>query len=108
MKGVNTKAEITEIPPTKYIITKWGSEAFVSQIKIEDETGSVRLSLWNEQIKLVNIGDEIEVKNCSVTSFANEPQVRLGRKSTLSVINQLQDELVQHPIINQSFRADLT
>lgn len=97
-KGINMIAEITEIPPTQCVITKWGSEAYVSQVKITDETGSVRLSLWNHQIKMVNIGDEVEIKNCHIASFANENQVRLGRKSTISVLNQLQEEHIKHSI----------
>ena len=92
MKGVNVLAKIIEIPPTREVTTRWGSRASVSNVKIADETGSIRLSLWNEQITMVNLGDEIEIKNCSAARFANEPQLRLSRKGTISVINQLQQE----------------
>ena len=99
MRGINLLAKITEIPPTQYIITRWGSEAFVSNVKLADETGSIRLSLWNNQIETVHVGDEVEIKNCSVARFVDEPQLRLKRKSTMSVINQLQTgELSHHPI----------
>ncbi|MFH0897437.1 MAG: hypothetical protein V1850_05255 [Candidatus Bathyarchaeota archaeon] len=73
-------------------MTRWGSEAFVSSVKMVDETGSIRLSLWNNQIKMVNVGDEVEIKNCNVARFADYPQLRLGRKSTMSVINQIQTD----------------
>ena len=89
MKGINAIAKIIEIPSTRVVITRWGSEASVSNIKIADETGSIRLSLWNDQIETVHIGDEVEIKNCSVARFADNPQLRFGRKSTISVINQL-------------------
>jgi replication factor A1 len=92
MKGINITAKITEIPATRAVITRWGSEAFVSSVKMVDKTGSIRLSLWNNQIKTVNIGDEIEIKNCDVSRFADTPQLRLGRKSTMSIINQPQQE----------------
>ena len=92
MKSVNVLAKIIEIPPTKEVTTRWGSQAWVSSVKIADETGSIRLSLWNDQITMVNIGDEIEIKNSSVARFAGDLQLRLGRKSTISVINQLQQD----------------
>ena len=92
MKHVNVLAKIIEIPPTKEVTTRWGSRACVSNVKIADETGSIRLSLWNDQIKMVNIGDEIEIKNCSVARYAENLQLRLSKRSTISVINQLQQE----------------
>ena len=99
MKRVNILAKIIEIPPTREVTTRWGSRASVSNVKIADETGSIRLSLWNDQIKMVNIGDEIEIKNCSAARFANEPQLRLSRKGTISVVNQLQqEEFIKYPI----------
>jgi len=88
MKGINVTAKIVEIPPTRAVITRWGSEAFVSGVKMTDKTGSIRVSLWNNQIKMVSIGDEVEIKNCEVSRFANINQLKLGRKSTMSVINQ--------------------
>lgn len=89
MKGIDVKAKIVEIQPTKPVITRWGSESYVTNVMIADETGSIRLSLWNKQIDKVNVGDEVELKNCYVSRFAGQPQLRLQRKSTLSVINQL-------------------
>ena len=97
MKGINVKAKIIEIPPARNVITRWGSRACVSNVKIADETGSIRLSLWNNQINKIQIGDEVEVKNCRVSKFAGQPQLRFGRKSEISVINQLkQEEVIQY------------
>jgi replication factor A1 len=92
MKGIDVKATIVEIPPIKPVISRWGSECYVTNVKIADETGSIRLSLWNKQIDKVRVGDEVELTNCSVSRFAGQPQLRLKRKSTMSVINHLQRE----------------
>jgi len=90
MKGIDVTAKIIEVPPIKPVITRWGSECYVSNVMIADETGSIRLSLWNKQIDKVRVGDEVELTNCSVSRFAGQPQLRLRRKSTMSVINHLQ------------------
>lgn len=89
MKGIDVTAKIVEIQPTKPVITRWGSESYVTNVMIADETGSIRLSLWNKQIDKVRVGDEVELTNCYVSRFAGQPQLRLQRKSTMSVINQL-------------------
>jgi len=87
MKGVDVTAKIIEIQPTKPVITRWGSESYVTNVMIEDETGSIKLSLWNKQIDKVRVGDEVELTNCYVSRFAGQLQLRLKRKSTMSVIN---------------------
>lgn len=86
MKGIDVKAKIIEIQPTKPVISRWDSESYVTNVMIADETGSIRLSLWNNQIDKVHVGDEVELKNCYVSRFAGQRQLRL-RKSTMSVIN---------------------
>ena len=101
MKGITVNAKIVEIPATRRVFTRWGTEARVSNVKLSDETDSIRLSLWNNQIDVVHMGDEVEIKNCSVTRFAGELQLRLGRKGSLSIINQTQEEeLGQNQTIN--------
>ena len=99
MKGIDVKATIIEVPPIKPVISRWGSECYVSNVMIADETGSIRLSLWNKQIDKVHVGDEVELTNCFVSRFAGQPQLRLRRKSTMSVINHLQREAwTQHSL----------
>lgn len=87
MKGVKVSARIVEIPPASHVYTWSGSEAFVSNVKLADETGSIMISLWNNQIDTVHIGDKVEIKNCYVARFANKRQLRLGKNSAMSVIN---------------------
>ena len=87
MRGINLKAKIIEIPPAKLVFTRSGGMADVSNLKISDETGSIRLSLWNEQIDKVHVGDKIELKKCYISRFKGELQIRLGRGGTLSIID---------------------
>ena len=88
MKIVHLEAKIVEIPPMKAVFTRFGTMSYVSNIEITDETGSIRLCLWNEQINKVHVGDRVEIENSYVANFAGEPQLRLGRKGIVSVSNQ--------------------
>ena len=74
MKGINVKAKIIEITPRKLVHTRFGTQAYVSNVRIADETGSIRLSLWNQQIGKVHVGDEVELKTCNVARFRGELQ----------------------------------
>ena len=86
MKKVSLKAEVLEIPKSKIVYTRYGTTACISNALIRDETGSMKMSLWNQQINTVHKGDVINVKNGTVAWFSGEMQLRLGRSGSLSVI----------------------
>jgi hypothetical protein len=58
----------------------------VNNVKLNDDTGTIRLCLWNDHINSVHVGDSIEVKNGYVYNFNGELQLRLRKHSTLSII----------------------
>ena len=86
MKKVSLKAEVLEIPKSKTVYTRYGTTACISNALIRDETGSMKMSLWNQQINTVHEGDVIDVKNGTVAWFSGEKQLRLGKTGSLSVI----------------------
>ncbi len=86
MKRINLKARVLEIPESKTVYTRFGNTACVSNALIADETGSIRISLWNQQINDISEGDVINVENGKVASFRGERQLRIGRHGSLNVI----------------------
>lgn len=85
MDGVDVKAKVVDVPPKKLVVTSFGNQVYVSNIKISDETGVIKLSLWNDKIDLVHVGDEVEITNCHVASFGGELQLRIKRKGAISI-----------------------
>lgn len=86
MKGIDLKAEVLNISKPKMIYTRHGTNAYLSNVLIRDETGSIKLSLWNQQINVVHEGDTIHIKNGIVSWFRGEQQLKLGRNGSLNVI----------------------
>jgi len=86
MKHINLKARVLEMPQPKMVYTRWGTSVFVSNILLSDETGTIRLSLWNQQIKNLSVNDVAKIENAKVASFRGERQMRLGRKGKLTII----------------------
>jgi len=85
MRGIAVTGEVREVPPRILVFTKYGSEAFVSNILLVDKTGSIRLSLWDKQINSVAVGDTINVENASTNMFRGRLQLRLGKSGKMSV-----------------------
>lgn len=86
MRKIDLTAKVVEIPKAIQVHTRFGTMASVSNVKISDETGSVRLSLWNDQIDKVHVGDAVSLKNCYIFRYKGEPQLRLGRKGILTIV----------------------
>ncbi len=93
MKKVNLEAKVLEIPTPLTVQTRYGNSAKVTNALIEDETGNVKICLWNEQAELFCVGDTIQIKNASVSTFKGERQLRLGKNGTATVL--------QNPIIGR-------
>ena len=64
---------------------KEGSNGRVCNALVEDSTGKVKLSLWNEQIDQVNEGDTVIIKNGYAGEWQGEIQLSTGKFGTLTV-----------------------
>ena len=89
MKKINIEAKVLEIPTPATVQTRYGNSARVTNAWVADETGRIKLCLWNEQSDLVNVGDTVQIKNASVSTFKGERQLRLGKKGTVSVLQSI-------------------
>jgi len=85
MKKVNLDAQVIEVPKPQMVHTQFGNSALLTNAWIEDETGKIKLSLWDQQVNSINTGDTIQIKNATVAAFKGEPQLRLGKNATITV-----------------------
>lgn len=83
MKSVSLKAEVVEVSDTSFVVTRFGNYASVANALISDETGKIKLCLWNEQIKSVAVGDTVQVENARISAFKGEKQLRVGKNGNL-------------------------
>jgi replication factor A1 len=86
MKKIDLKATVLEIPKPNMFWTRFGAQVHISNVFIGDETGTMRMSLFNEQIEMVSKGDQISIENARVATFRGERQLRIGKSASLNVI----------------------
>jgi replication factor A1 len=84
MTQICLKARVLEIPKPNLVYTRYGNYASVANALIADETGTIRLSLWNEQIGCISEGDTILIENARASTFRGQRQLRIGKKGLLS------------------------
>jgi replication factor A1 len=86
MKRVTVEGTVKEKAETREVRSRFGDKTYnVATAIISDETGSIKLTLWNEQINQVNVNDKVKVENGYVTSFRGEIQLNVGKYGELTV-----------------------
>lgn len=85
MSNVSVEGKITEISETRDVQTKYGRRS-VADATLEDETGSVSLSLWEDQIDSVSVGDKVSISGAFVTQFRNKLQLNIPRSGKIEVL----------------------
>ena len=86
MKNVSVEAKVVEKSEAREVLSRFKDETYrVATAVIADETGKIKLPLWNDQINQVNINDTVKVENGYVTSFKGEIQLNVGKYGTLTV-----------------------
>jgi len=86
MKRVELQGRITEIGEVREVMTKFGEPGRVATAILEDDSGTIKLSLWNETIDTVSVNNTVKIENGYVTSFRGETQLNVGRYGKLTVV----------------------
>ncbi len=91
IKWVNLKAKVIKKPIASIVYSRFDHNPLgLSTSTISDETGSIKMPLWNNQINMVSIGDTIQIDKGRVKTFRGELQVSVGKTGKLKVIKTLQ------------------
>jgi len=86
MKRVSVEAKVVEKGDVREVKSRYKDETYrIADAVIADETGSIKLTLWNEQIEQVNVGDNVKIENGYVTSFKGETQLNVGKFGKMTI-----------------------
>jgi ssDNA-binding replication factor A large subunit len=104
MKRINLKARVLAISRPQSALTKYNDYVMFANVTLTDETGTVKLTLWNSRINSLSINDIVEIESARVTAYRGETELRIGRHSKLRVIENnegvLKRELEHTPNLN--------
>ena len=75
---VNIELEIISVE-TPREFNKFGNTGRVANAAAKDDSGEIKLTLWNDEIEKVNIGDKIKITNGYCSEFQGEKQLTSGK-----------------------------
>jgi replication factor A1 len=84
MSNISLEAKVIDISETRDVQTRFGKRS-VADALLEDETGQISLSLWQDQINKVRVGDIVNITGAFVTEFREKLQLNIPRSGKILV-----------------------
>ena len=75
-----------------------GSTGRVANLKVGDETGTIRVSLWDELVGVadkIEVGEHLQISGYAKEGYAGTTEVSVGRTGHIDVIEPMQEIAVQ-------------
>ena len=95
--NVEVEGIISEIGE-KRTFSKFGRELTVANAVLKDDSGSIRLSLWNDDTHRFKKGDRIKIINGYVNEFQGEKQLTSGKYGSIEKLDSAQKKLDDNSI----------
>ncbi|MCG2718236.1 MAG: OB-fold nucleic acid binding domain-containing protein [Nanoarchaeota archaeon] len=84
---VNIEVKVKSIGSVREF-QKFGKVGRVANCQVEDKSGSIKLTLWNDDIDKIREGDTLRITNGFVSEFQGEKQLSAGRFGKIEVIGE--------------------
>jgi replication factor A1 len=86
MRRVDAEGEIVEVSEPRTVNLRTGGEARVADCMLKDDSGQIKLSLWDDQIDMVKQGSKVRVTNGYTNSFRGELRLNVGKYGKLEIL----------------------
>ena len=90
--NVDIIVDVVDVSPPREF-EKFGKPGKVANAIAKDETGDIKLTLWNEDIEKVKAGDKVHLENGYVNEWQGEMQLTTGRMGKLNVVGKANVDL---------------
>ncbi|AIC15202.1 single stranded DNA-binding domain-containing protein [Nitrososphaera viennensis] len=84
MRNVSVTAKVDSVGQPRTVNLKAGGTNTVADAIISDDSGSIKLSLWGDDINKIQAGDRISVENGYINTFKGENSISVGKFGKLT------------------------
>lgn len=82
---IEIEGKITELPTPRAVNTQYGQKR-ITTVTFEDETGTIDLTLWEEEIDAIEEGAKVHIKGAYVREWADDIQLNIGRDGNIEQV----------------------
>jgi replication factor A1 len=83
MRNVSVTGKVDSVGEPRTVNLKAGGTNTVADARISDETGSIKLSLWGDDINKIQPGDTVSIENGYINTFKGEDSINIGKFGNL-------------------------
>jgi replication factor A1 len=87
MANISIEGRVIDISEPRQVQTKYGPRNVADAI-IEDDSGQVSLTLWEEKIKSISVGNTISINGAFVTFFKDKLQLNIPKTGKIEVLEE--------------------
>ncbi len=88
LRDVNVIVKVADLgQPRGVFVRRDNSEHRVAEALVGDETGTILLNLWDDQIDLFGMNDVFEIKNGYTSLFRGSLRLNIGRRGTAEKVD---------------------
>jgi len=79
MRNLSVTGKIDSIGEPRTVNLKAGGTTTVADAIISDESGSMKLALWGDDVNKVQPGDRVSIENGYINTFKGENSISVGK-----------------------------
>ncbi|MBI2579425.1 MAG: DNA-binding protein [Candidatus Aenigmarchaeota archaeon] len=84
-RKVEVEGKVVQKEQPREVSTKFGRKKVCNAI-IEDDSGSIMLVLWGDEIDNINEGDTVKIENGYVSEWKDTLQLSVGQYGKMTVL----------------------
>lgn len=92
-KRVNIVVKVLEIGERKEVSSRMGGSRALAEARVGDETGTVLMTLWEDQIDRVSEGEVLRIENGFMSLVRGHLRLNVGKYGSMSAVNDEMDEV---------------
>jgi replication factor A1 len=86
MRNVSVTGKVDSVGEPRTVNLKAGGTNTVADARISDETGSIKLSLWGDDINKIQPSDTVSIEKGDINTFKGEDSINIGKFGTLKKV----------------------
>ena len=87
--SINVEGDVVDVSGIREI-NKFGKNLKVATAVMRDESGKIKLTLWNEETSKVHAGDRVKITNGYAKAFQDDLQLTAGKFGKIEVVGKAQ------------------
>lgn len=101
---IEVKVKSMEAPRT---FNKYGKDLTVANAVVEDDSGDMKLSLWNSDVDKVKVGDTVRISNGYVSEYNGTLQLTSGKFGKIEVVGAGESVSSSKPAGKKKVQSDV-